>query len=205
MSQRDGHSTWYRALAASGALLLWPWRVEAHLVTTGLGPVYDGIGHLLVTPEELLPVLALALLAGLRGASSGRRVLCVLPGAWLVGGGLGLLAHGLPVFPTPALSLLVLGTLVAADLRVPPPAVTALALGLGLVHGFLNGVAMRQAGPGVLGLLGLLAALFVLVALVAAGVVSLQQQWTRMAVRVAGSWLAALGLLMLGWALRGGH
>jgi hypothetical protein len=54
-------------------------------------------------------------------------------------------------------------------------------------------------------LLGLLAALFVLVALVAAGVVSLHQQWTRIAVRVAGSWMAAIGLLMLGWALRGGN
>jgi hydrogenase/urease accessory protein HupE len=204
MSRRDCHSTWYRALAASGALLLWPWRVEAHLVTTGLGPVYDGIGHLLVTPEDLLPVLALALFAGLRGVGAGRRVLYILPSAWLVGGGVGLLAHGLPVFPSPALSSLILGTLVAADLRVPPPAVTALALGLGLVHGVHNGMAMQQAGAGVLELLGLLAALVVLVALVAAGVVSLQQPWTRMAVRVAGSWMAAMGLLMLGWALRGG-
>jgi hydrogenase/urease accessory protein HupE len=99
--------------------------------------------------------------------------------------------------------LLILGTLVA-DLRLPPPAVTALAVGLGLVHGVLNGVAMQQAGAGVLGLLGLLAALFVLVALVAAFVVSLHQQWTRIAVRVAGSWMAAIGLLMLGWDLRGG-
>ena len=63
---------------------------------------------------------------------------------------------------------------------------------------------MRKAGAGVLGLLGLLAALFVLVALVAAGVVSLHQQWTRLIVRVAGSWMAAMGLLMLGWFLRGG-
>jgi hydrogenase/urease accessory protein HupE len=205
MSRLACHSTWQGALAASGALLLWPWRAEAHLVTTGLGPVYDGIGHLLVTPEDLLPVLALALFAGLRGARSGRHVLYVLPSAWLVGGCIGLLTHGLPGFPAPALSLLILGTLVAADLHLPPPAITALALGLGLVHGFPNGVAMRQAGPGVLGLLGLLAALCVLVALVAACVVSLQQQWPRMAVRVAGSWMAAIGLLMLGWALRGGH
>jgi hydrogenase/urease accessory protein HupE len=117
----------------------------------------------------------------------------------------GLLAHGLPVLPISALSLLILGTLVAVDLRVPPLAVTALALGVGLVHGLPNGVVMNQAGTGVLGLLGLLAALVVLVALVAACVVSLQQQWTRIAVRVAGSWMAALGVLMLGWALRGGH
>jgi urease accessory protein len=205
MSRLDQQYTWRRALATGSALLLWPWCAEAHLVTTGLGPVYDGIGHLLVTPEDLLPVLALALFAGLRGAGPGRRVLGVLPSAWLVGWCVGLLAHRLPGFPIPALSLLILGTLVAADLRLPPPAVTALAVGLGLVHGVLNGVAMQQAGTGVLGLLGLLAALCVLVALVAAGVVSLHHQGTRMAVRVAGSWMAAIGLLMLGWFLRGGH
>ena len=62
---------WHRAFAAGSALLLWPWHAEAHLVTTGLGPVYDGIGHLLVTPEDLLPVLALALCARLAGRWSG--------------------------------------------------------------------------------------------------------------------------------------
>jgi len=115
-----------------------------------------------------------------------------------------MLAHGLPVFPVPALSLLIIGALVAVDLRLPPLVVTALAVGLGLLHGVLNGVALQQAGAGVLELLGLLASLFVLVALVAAGAVSLHQQWTRIAVRVAGSWMAAMGLLMLGWFLRGG-
>ena len=132
-------------------------------------------------------------------------VLCVLPIAWLAGGGVGLLAQGLPALPVPALSFLVLGTLVAADLRLSPTAVTMLAVGLGLVHGALNGVAMRQAGVGALGLLGITATLCVLVALVAAFVVSLQRPWTRIVVRVAGSWIAAVGLLMLGWALRGGY
>src|SRR5262249_7727204 len=86
MSRRDDPSPWYGALAASGAPLLWPWRTEAHLVTTGLGPVYDGMGHFLVTPEDLLPVLTLALWAGLRGAGAGRRVLGLFPSAWFVGG-----------------------------------------------------------------------------------------------------------------------
>jgi hypothetical protein len=122
-----------------------------------------------------------------------------------VGGCVGLQAHGLPVFPLPVLALLILGTLVAADWRLPSPAVTALAIGLGLEHGVRNGVAMQQAGAGILGLLGMLAALFVLIALVAACVVSLHQPWARIAVRVAGSWMAAIGLSMLGWALRGGH
>jgi len=44
---------------------------------------------------------------------------------------------------------------------------------------------------------------FVLVALVAALVVSLRAQWARVTVRVAGSWITAIGLLMLGRTYRG--
>lgn len=32
---------------------------------------------------------------------------------------------------------------------------------------------------------------------------SLHRPWTQIAVRVTGSWFAAVGLLMLGWGLRG--
>ena len=51
-------------------------------------------------------------------------------------------------------------------------------------------------------LLGLIFAVFVLVALAAAFVVRLRADWARIAVRVAGSWIAASRLLMLGWAVR---
>ena len=64
---------------------------------------------------------------------------------------------------------------------------------------------VRQAGAGILGLLSIMAALFVFVTLVTAFVVALQRPWTRVVVRVAGSWIAAIGLLMLGWSLRGGN
>ena len=52
---------------------------EAHLNSTGMGPFYDGLMHFLMSPEDIIPVLALALLAGLRGADFGRRALLVLP------------------------------------------------------------------------------------------------------------------------------
>lgn len=182
--------------------LLCPWNAEAHLVTTGMGPVYDGIGHLLLTPEDLVPVVALALMAGLRGATHGRRALFLLPAAWLAGGFLGLLAKASPAFPASSLSFLILGALVAADVRLPANAFAILAIVLGLVHGALNGAALR-GGAGSLGMLGITAALFVLVALASAFVVTLERPWSRVAVRVAGSWVAALGLLMMGWAFRG--
>lgn len=184
------------------ALALVPARAEAHLVTTGLGPVFDGIGHFFMTLEDLLPALALALLAGLRGRESARVVLFVLPLAWLVGGAVGLVVGAaLPLWVT-VVSFLVAGGLVAADAPLPRRGVIALAVALGLLHGTMNGAAMAAARRGALGLLGVAAALFVVLALVAALVVSLRRPWARIAVRVAGSWVVATGLLLGGWLLR---
>jgi len=187
---------------AFSAALLKPANAAAHLVTTGMGPVYDGIGHLLLTPEDLVPTLAVALYAGLRGRAPGRRALFFFPLAWLIGGFIGLAANTLPTFPVSAFSFLLVGILIAADLRLPDNAFTVLAIAVGIMHGFFNGIALK-AGPGGLGLLGIISALFVLVAIVSAFVVSLKPPWTRIAVRVAGSWVAAMGLLMIGWFFRG--
>jgi urease accessory protein len=65
----------------------------------------------------------------------------------------------------------------------------------------MNGVEMQSAVIGFTGLLGAASVLFVVVSLVSAVVVSLDRPWTRIAVRVAGSWIVAVGLLYLGWTL----
>jgi urease accessory protein len=188
----------------SAGLALVPGAAQAHLVNTGIGPVYDGIAHLLVSFEDLLPVIAMALLAGLNGPPAGRRVLLVLPLAWLVGGVAGALSAAAPLPTGPAaLSLLVLGVLVAADFKLPPAAGAALALVLGLAHGWFNGAAMAVAGSPTTGLLGTAGAVFVGAALVSATVIAVRRPWTRIATRVAGSWIGASGLLLLGWTLSG--
>jgi urease accessory protein len=100
-------------------------------------------------------------------------------------------------------SLLAVGGLLAAEARLAPGAVAGLAAGLGLIHGYLNGSAISQAS-GALGLAGIVTTLFVIVALGAAMVAAIRAPWARTAVRVAGSWIVAVGLLMLGWSLRAG-
>ncbi len=194
-----------KLLSLAGILLaiaLLPLSAEAHLNSTGMGPVYDGLLHFLLSPEDLVPVIGLALLAGLRGSAYGRRALFVLPAAWLLGGFIGLATTAsVPALLT-TFSFLLFGGLVAADAKLSLRAMTALAALLGLVHGYLNGAAMGQPGVGAVALLGLVFAVFVLVALMASFVVSLRWPWTRIAVRVAGSWIVASGLLMLGWSVR---
>lgn len=189
-------------LAGLVTLFCLPSLASAHLVTTGLGPVYDGIGHLVMTPEDLIPVLALALLAGLRGTLPGRRALFLLPLAWFAGGLVGVFTQGVPTIPVAPLSILILGLLVAADIKLSNWIFTAVVLVVGFAHGLFNGVALKE-GPGILGLIGIMVTLFVLVALVSAFVVSLKQPSMRIVVRVAGSWVAAIGMLMFGWLISG--
>ena len=194
----------WRGLALAIALfsLLLPVRAEAHLPTIGLGPVYDGIFHLFLSPEDLIPVIALALLAGQRGAATSRRVLWLLPAVWFAGGVLGMFAPTARGAALTCVSFLVLGGLIAANARISVSLMTALTAILGCFHGYLNGSGINRFNDGAYVLLGLAFAVFVVVAIFASFVVPLRRQWALIVVRVAGSWIAASGLLMLGWALR---
>jgi len=185
------------------AFIMYVVPAQAHLNSTGMGPLYDGLMHFLLSPEDFIPVLALALLAGLRGANYGRRALFTLPVAWFLGGLAGLSAVTASPHPFIAAEwFLLLGGLLAADAKVSLRVTTALAVLLGLYHGYLNGSGMGQFDTAAVALLGLVFAVFLLVAFAAAFVVQLRVQWARIAVRVAGSWIAASGILMLGWAVR---
>jgi hydrogenase/urease accessory protein HupE len=176
-----------------------------HLVSTGLGPFYDGLTHLWLTPEDLLPTLALALFAGLRGRDTGRAVLFALPVAWMIGGLAGLTLGNAPDSTWTLVSFLLVGGLVVGDVRLPRGATLIVAFLLGLFHGFLNGADLQALGRDWRGLAGIGLSLFVLVSLTAAFVVSLSRPWTRVAVRVTGSWIVAVGLLLLGWTMSRGH
>ena len=185
------------------AVLACPAPVHAHLNSTGMGPIYDGLMHFVTSPEDLIPVVALALYAGLRGAGYGRETLFVLPGAWLLGGLLGLAAsatRGSAVLS--AIWFLLLGGLLAANAKLSLRVTAALAALVGLYHGYVNGSGMGSSVFAGMVLVGLIGGVFVLVALAAALVVRLRAEWGRIAVRVAGSWIAASGLLLLGWAAR---
>jgi hydrogenase/urease accessory protein HupE len=185
-------------------LMVLPGAAQAHLVTSGLGPFYDGALHLLLSPADLLGLLALSLLAGLRGARAGRLTVISLVGAWLLAGLVGLRLPPLPDLTwLGTASFLVLGLLVAADAKLPPIAVAALAAAYGALHGLLNSTALATIGAGPPVLLGIVLTALVLTLLIAAAVVPLRVLWTRVAIRVAGSWVAAVAMLMLGWMVQG--
>jgi hypothetical protein len=80
--------------------------------------------------------------------------------------------------------------------------VTGAALTCGLLNGCFNGAALAGAWSSGRVAAGIGCAVFVIVALVAGQVAALEKEWARIMVRVAGSWVGAIGLLMFGWAVR---
>jgi hydrogenase/urease accessory protein HupE len=176
---------------------------QAHLVETGFGAFYDGIAHLALTPADLLLVVAIALYAGQRGPRAARWTLFALPLAWLVGGAVGAgwpFAATSPLLTTASFGLL--GALVAADARFAPPVIAVLAVGAGLIHGYVGGATMAPGGAEPLAVAGTVTAVFCAVASLSAEVTLLPAGWPRIAVRAVGSWVAAAGLLMVGWLAR---
>jgi hydrogenase/urease accessory protein HupE len=185
-------------------MLVMPSVALAHLVNSGLGPVYDGALHLLLSPGDLLGLVAFALLAGLRGVQAGRMTVLCLTIVWLLAGLVGLnLSHmpGLPLLVV--VSLVVPGVMVAFDLKLPAILVAGLAGSYGALHGLLNGYALAETGAGVTALLGIVMTVFLTSLLISAAIVPLQGIWSRIVVRVAGSWVAAVGILMFGWLTQG--
>lgn len=196
--------TYARRLILFGSVvsLLLPMRAEAHLPTIGLGPVYDGVFHFMLSPEDLIPVIGLALLGGQRGPSFGRRVLWLVPLAWFSGGLIGMLMGTARGSALTFISFLVFGGLVAANTKISVRIISVLAALLGFFHGYLNGVGINLYDDGVYVVLGMALMVFIVVGLFSSFVIPLRRQGALIVVRIAGSWIAASGLLMLGWTFR---
>ena len=182
------------------SLLVAAWSAEslqAHAISTDLGDFYGGLLHPATAPEHLLPMVALGLLAGQHSPEVGRRGLLL----FLIG-----LAFGLgsslidPDWVVPArlneLSILVAGGLVAAAWRLPA-LLPLLVLVFGWSHGYGNGTALVDGISQGLFLGGVMVSGLILFSLPTGIVIPLKAEWSRVAVRVVGSWIAATGLLLL--------
>lgn len=193
-----------RAAPACGWLLLASASAHAHLRDTGLGPVADGAAHLFLSFDDLLAVVAMAVLASQHDEATAQRAAGTLPAAWFIGAFAGF-AAGKAFLPasTTSLTLLALGVLIAAGRRLPKVVVTALAAAVGLVHGLLNGASLAIGRHDGMALAGIFGAVLVVATLIVVPGLRLHATGARIALRVAGSWIAAIGLLYLGWAWSG--
>ncbi len=187
----------YAGLAAA-TILLFPQTAHAHLVSARFGDFYAGMWHPLSALEHLLPMLALSLLAAQQGVSIARRVVFDFCAALLAGTTLASIWPAFQAVTWPNLaSFVVLGILVASAARPAPKVMRAMSIGFGLTHGYANGLAVAPSTLTHLFVPGVAMAGVVLLTLVSAVAVSARLEWQKIGMRVAGSWIAAIGLLML--------
>ena len=179
-------------LAAGGAY--------AHSAAPGAGDFYAGALHALTALEHVLPFLALGILAGQQGRKA-EPVLLVFCVALAAGATVALWTPPLPyVGLLNIFSAILFGGLVAAAWSLPMAFCCSIATVFGLSHGFANGAGMIEQTkpylyiPGV-ALAGLAVTAYGLI--VTDYLLRRKAGWIHIAVRVAGSWIAAIGILVL--------
>jgi len=177
----------------------------AHLVPTGLGPWGDGMARLMLQPLDLLLLVALVLLAVQNGRSWSDRLALVLPLSWLVGGLGGLLVgRELHLALLCAALVTAVGVLAALGpaLRLGKRFLRGGTAALSLLFGLVAGSSLAGHGGALQALLGEAVAIAVVTALLLMALDPPHPRWLALGLRVIGSWIAASGLLMLGWLSR---
>lgn len=183
------------------AVLLLPATAEAHLVSARFGDFYTGFLHPLTALENLLPWLALGLLGGLQRDLLARWLLLVFPTGIAAGILLAVAAPGFAAITrVNVASFIVVGALVVLARRLSTATLLGLAMLLGIAHGYDNGLALPPGGNVLLFLAGVVTAGYLVVALAAGGATALvaTRAWGAIAVRAAGSWITAIGVMVAG-------
>jgi urease accessory protein len=196
---------WFR-WAGVVAFLTLAVHVEAHSEFSTKGPFVSGIKHFFLSLDDILVAVAMGIVASQNQVKTWKEVCWVFPSAWWLAGIVGLFSSQLGQSSEllSAGSLLVVGVLAAMSLAPAPLLVFLLTLLVGSLHGFLNGTAMHPAtfSSGIWQMCGISASVVLVVIYPGVLLDIFKQPWARIVARVLGSWIAATGLLLIGWTLR---
>lgn len=190
------------AALSAAVLAVLPHPALAHLVSARFGDFYGGMLHPLLSLESLLPWIALGFLAGMQDVRAGRWMLLAFPLAIALGAAGSLWDAGIdePVTAANLLSFVLIGGLVVLGQPIPSAILLFLGALLGLAQGWENGLAINADTNVGLFITGVTVAGYIAVTLVTAATATLLRRtdWARIAVRAAGSWITAIGLLVVG-------
>jgi urease accessory protein len=180
------------------AIFLLPTLAQAHPGMPGHTHGFaNGLAHPLTGLDHICAMVAVGLWAAQRGGRSLWLVPSVFVSVMILGGILGMAAVPIPfVEPGIAASVLVLGLLIAAAVRLPLP-VSAMLVGVfALFHGYAHGAEMPDSASGLAYGLGFVAATAGLHLLgIVSGFVAQRFGSARM-VRYAGGAIAVCGLYL---------
>ena len=187
---------------AAAIVALAPSTAHAHLVDSRLGDFYGGVLHPVTAFEGVLPWLALAALAAFQGAARARWLVVVFPLSLLGGCALSQLLPSPSFIPAISVALIAMtGLAVAAAVRLPLPVLLGLAAVMGLVHGYQNGQAMTATTDQLLFIAGVTAIGYGVMTIATGSAIAFLRGvggWRPIVLRASGSWVAAVGIMVLG-------
>lgn len=197
---KGGQTNRIRGALLLAALVAFPTAAHAHSIGRNVGDFYWGFLHPITSLESILPLIALGLLAGQQGARKARWMIG-LCAAGIVAGPLFAMSMGTPELASWVNlgSFIVLGALLALGRSWSLNLLSGLSLLFGLTQGWSNAAEMSLAAARFLYATGMIAGAYLVVLLLAAAAVNVQKssEWQRIAVRIAGSWVAAIGLMVI--------
>lgn len=194
-----------RVAVAAAAVFFLPSLVHAHSPIEGIGRFYGGMLHPLLVPSHLLLLIGLGLWIGQQGLRHIEVGLLAFAAGLLPGLACAGLGYASPL-PVPLLlaPAAMMGLWVAAGWKLPREVIGVVALAAGLLIGLDS---LPDAGSPrelALTLLGTgLGAGFLLVHEVAL-TEFLQRPWQRIGVRILGSWVGAISIMVLALAVAPG-
>ena len=181
-----------------GIVALFPASAFAHPMQ-GVGDFYAGMLHPVTAIETLLAILALSLLAGQQKRDNAVQLLFVFPAALLVGAVIASFRPAPSVLGLAQLAFTaILGVLVALARPLPAWFVSVLAAALGIAAGWSNAGDLTGDVSRFRFVAGLIVVGLLLITYGIGVVRRLAVPWSQIAVRVVGSWIAAIGILVLG-------
>ncbi|WP_027578988.1 HupE/UreJ family protein [Bradyrhizobium sp. Ai1a-2] len=198
-----------RGLIAAAVLLAQASPAEAHIVAARLGDFYAGALHPLTDLQDVILWGAMGVLGGTLGAARGRWLVLVFPLGLLAGLALGQdFEITLTGSTVDAGMVLVLGLLLATAVRIPTVALCALAFALAVIRGMANATDLGPETDRLLFAAGLACSGYAVITLVMALVLafrgadtSVPTSWRKITLQALGGWIAAIGLMMVGYSL----
>jgi len=159
------------------------------------------------TPEQengtpAIKSWGLALFAGQQDRKAALLTLSIFPFALVSGAGLALFIQPPTWIATINLALIpILGLAVASAFACPAALTIILVTAIGLLHGLANGSEITAPMSAWRFIPGMATAAMLILTYGIGVVRSLEKPWARIAVRVAGSWIAAAGIMVCAFKL----
>jgi hydrogenase/urease accessory protein HupE len=171
----------------------------AHSIGLGLGAFYDGFFHPFTVFEYIIPMAALSILVGQHDRKNAGKALFFLLTGLLAGMALTANVPYQKTFMILHYSMFMLtGILAAASLRMPVWLLFCIVACSGVILGYINGIEVVTATSPFLFSSGILAGFGIFFLWSTSLLTALKKQWMRIGLRIVSSWIAAVGLLLLG-------